>query len=278
MCHRPAVPHRGRRRHVQPFHLPALPRRTPVEGRLRGTLDATHGRALRREPVSCRPLLPVPGRHQAVAAGHPGRLPAVAGGPRHRPARARRALRRGQLGGPYARRVGPGLGGLGRRHGGHAVHVLPAARRHRPRPHHRGAHLRSRAPRHVPAGRRQRVRPRLVALGRGRAHRDRHLRRRVPRERARVQPLQLRGGRHGDALPALPRARGGGRPLPRGRPADPGLRPRAQVQPRLQHAGRSRRDQRDRPHHAHRPRARPRAQGRRSSISRSPATGARHEP
>ena len=48
-------------------------------------------------------------------------------------------------------------------------------------------------------------------------HGDRHLRRRVPRERARVQPLQLRGRRHRDAVPPLPRVRGRGRTLPRRR-------------------------------------------------------------
>ena len=93
------------------------------------------------------------------------------------------------------------------------------------------------------------------------APRHRHLRRRVPRERARVQPLQLRGRRHGDALPALPRARGRGQRCLEARPAAAGLRLRAQVQPRLQPPGRARRDQRDRPHRAHRARARPGAQG-----------------
>ena len=91
----------------------------------------------------------------------------------------------------------------------------------------------------------------------------RHLRRRLPGERARVQPLQLRGGGHRDAVPPLPRARGRGAARHRGAPAHPRLRPRAQVQPRVQHARRARRDQRHRPHGAHRPRARPRAPGRR---------------
>ena len=49
------------------------------------------------------------------------------------------------------------------------------------------------------------------------ALRDGHLRRRLPRERAPVQPLQLRDRRHRDAVPALPRVRRRGRALPRGR-------------------------------------------------------------
>ena len=53
------------------------------------------------------------------------------------PRRPRHPLRRRQLGGPDAGRLGPGLGGLGRRHGDHPVHLLPAARRLRPRPDHR---------------------------------------------------------------------------------------------------------------------------------------------
>ena len=73
----------------------------------------------------------------------------------------RRPLRRGRLGEPDARRVGPGLGSVAERHGGHAVHLLPAGRRPRLQPDHRRDHLRPRAPRDVPAGRGERVRPRL---------------------------------------------------------------------------------------------------------------------
>ena len=57
----------------------------------------------------------------------------------------RRAPRRGRLGGADARRLGPRLGGLVRRHGDHAVHVLPAGRRPRPRPDPGRDHLRPRA-------------------------------------------------------------------------------------------------------------------------------------
>src|SRR5665647_2395164 len=114
---RAAVSHRGRGRHLQPRDLPALPRRAPVARGLRRAVHAPHRRALRREPVPPGSLLPVPGRHQAVAGRHPGRVPAVARGSGHRPDRARRALCRGQLGGPHAGRLGTGLGGLDRRHG-----------------------------------------------------------------------------------------------------------------------------------------------------------------
>ena len=58
-------------------------------------------------------------------------------------------------------------------------------------------------------------------LGRRRPHRDRHLRRRLPRERTRVQRLQLRGRRHRHALPPFPRARERGRALSRGASARP---------------------------------------------------------
>ena len=51
-----------------------------------------------------------------------------------RPEEERRALRRRRLGEPDARLLGPGLGGVAQRHGGHAVHLLPAGRRHRCRP------------------------------------------------------------------------------------------------------------------------------------------------
>ena len=105
-------------------------------------------------------------------------------GARLRPRRERRALRRGRLGEPDARRLGPRLGSVAERHGDHAVHLLPAGRRPRLQPDHRRDHLRPRAPRDVPAGRRERLRPRL---------RRRHLvRRRVPPERGRAVDVQLR--------------------------------------------------------------------------------------
>ncbi len=69
----------------------------------------------------------------------------------------RRPLRRGRLGEPDARRLGPRLGGLAERHGGDPVHLLPAGRRHRLQADHRRDHLRPRAAGDVPAGRRQRL-------------------------------------------------------------------------------------------------------------------------
>ena len=76
------------------------------------------------------------------------------------PGGARHPLRRGRLGVADARRVGPRLGGLVRRHGGHPVHLLPAGRRHRSRCRSpRELTYGARAPRDVPAERRQHVRP-----------------------------------------------------------------------------------------------------------------------
>ena len=50
---------------------------------------------------------------------------------------------------------GPGMGGMAGRDGDHPVHILSTGRRHRPQPRERGDHLRPRAHRHVPPGRRQ---------------------------------------------------------------------------------------------------------------------------
>jgi glycyl-tRNA synthetase alpha chain len=95
------------------------------------------------------------------------------------PLQARHPLRRGRLGKPDARRLGPRLGSLVRRHGGDPVHLFPAGRRLRLQAGGGRAHLRPRAPRHVHPGRRQRLRPRLQRRGR-------HLRRRLPRKRAQI--------------------------------------------------------------------------------------------
>ena len=115
------------------------------------------GRPLRREPEPPAALLPVPGGAQAGAGRHPRPLPRLARGARLRPEDQRRPLRRGRLGEPDARRLGPRLGGLAERHGGDAVHLLPAGRRHRLQADHRRDHLRPRAAGDVPAGRRQRL-------------------------------------------------------------------------------------------------------------------------
>ena len=92
-------------------------------------------------------------------------LPRLARGARLRPEGQRRALRRGRLGEPDAGRLGPGLGGLAERHGGDAVHLLPAGRRHRLQADHRRDHLRPGAAGDVPAGRRQRLRPGVDRAG-----------------------------------------------------------------------------------------------------------------
>ena len=62
------VPHGGRRRHVQPGDVAALPRGGPVALRVRRAVDPPDRRALRREPVPAAALLPVPGAAQALAA------------------------------------------------------------------------------------------------------------------------------------------------------------------------------------------------------------------
>ena len=73
------------------------------------------------------------------------------------PQAARHPLRRGRLGIADAGRLGAGLGMLVRRHGGVAVHLFPAGRRLRMRAGVGRADLWARAPRHVRAGRRERV-------------------------------------------------------------------------------------------------------------------------
>ena len=137
-------------------------------------------RPLRREPQPAAALLPVPGHHEA----EPGRRAGPAAGqlPRHRPrpAAARFPLRRGRLGKPDPRRLGAGLGGLVRRHGGRPVHLFPAGRRHPGRAAQLRDDLRAGTPGDVCAGRRERLRPRLQ-------RRRRELRRRVPARRARIQ-------------------------------------------------------------------------------------------
>ena len=116
------------------------------------------------------------------------------------PGAARPALRRGRLGEPDAGCLGPGLGGLVRRHGGVAVHLLPAGRRLRLPAGLGRADLRPRAAGHVRPGGRERLRPRLQ-----RPRRD--LRRGVPAGRARIFGVQLRGRRHRAAVPPLRRRR-----------------------------------------------------------------------
>ena len=72
------------------------------------------------------------------------------------PQAPRHPLRRGRLGEPDARRLGPWLGVLVRRHGSLAIHLFPAGRGLRMRAGRRRTHLWARAPRLLSAGRRQR--------------------------------------------------------------------------------------------------------------------------
>ena len=151
--------------HLPHRHLPARARPGAVARRLRAAVAPPQGRPLRREPEPAAALLPVPGGPEALAARHPRPLPRLARGARLRPQAERRALRRGRLGEPDARRLGPGLGSVAERHGDHAVHLLPAGGRPRLQAGHRRDHLRPRAPRDVPAGRGERLRPRVDRVG-----------------------------------------------------------------------------------------------------------------
>src|SRR5690606_34233733 len=152
---------------------------------------------------------------------HPGAVPGVAARARHRPAGARPALRRGQLGVADARRLGPGLGGLAQRHGSDPVHLLPAGRRDRVQAGARRDHLRPRAPVHVPAERGQRVRPGVDAWAR---RQPGDLRRRLPPERGRAERVQLRARQRRGVAAALRRVRGRGAGAGRTGPAAAGLR------------------------------------------------------
>ena len=134
-----------------------------------------------------------------------------------------------------------------------AVHLFPAGRRLRMRAGRGRTDLRSRAPRHVRPGRRERLRPELQ---RRRGRRAGHLRRRLPAGRAGIFAPQFRGRRHRDAVPAVHRCGEGLPDLPRrrragGRDRPPpdgaaGLRPVHQGEPRLQPARRPRRHLGDR--------------------------------
>ena len=127
--HRAAVQLRGRRRHVQPGHVPARDRAGAVERRVRRALAAPDRRPLRRQPEPPAAVSPVPGDPQAEPARHPGSVPRELARARHQSAGARRPLHRGRLGVPDARRVGPRLAGVARRARDQPVHLLPAGRR-----------------------------------------------------------------------------------------------------------------------------------------------------
>ncbi len=127
-------------------------------------------------------MKPAPGRRAGAAAR---KLPRD----RPRPAAARFPLRRGRLGKPDPRRLGPGLGGLVRRHGSRPVHLFPAGRRHPGGAAELRDDLRARTPGDVCAGRRERVRLSTSTAPMGAV---RYVRRRVPARRARIQRVQFR--------------------------------------------------------------------------------------
>src|SRR5919108_532373 len=147
-----AVPHRARRGHVQPSHLPPLPRAGSLEDRLRRAVTSPDRRSLRREPLPLPALPPVPGDPETGARERARPLLRLPRRRRHRSRAARCAAGRGRLGGTDARRLGARLGGLDRRYGGDAVHVLPAARWTGHRLDPGGDDVRDGAARHVPAG------------------------------------------------------------------------------------------------------------------------------
>ena len=147
---RAAVGRRGGGRDDASGHVPARPRARAVARGVRAALAPPDRRAIRRESVPAREAPAVPGRPEARAGRHPGPLRREPRRPRHRPEGARPPLRGGQLGVADARGVGGRLAGPPRRHGDHAVHVLPAGGRHRPRPDHGRDHVRARADHDVP--------------------------------------------------------------------------------------------------------------------------------
>ena len=148
-------------RHVPPRHDVARPRAASLARRLCPAEPPADRWPIRREPQPAAALLPVPGDHEAQPGGRAGPPAGQLSRARPRPSAARLPLRRGRLGEPDARRLGPGLGGVVRRHGGGAVHLLPAGRRHPGDAAELRDDLRARAPGDVCAGCRQRVRPRL---------------------------------------------------------------------------------------------------------------------
>src|SRR3954454_7663214 len=107
----------------------ARARAEALERRLCAALAPAEGRALRRKPEPAAALLPVPGDPEAFAARPAGPVSEVTLRDRHRSGGARPALCRGRLGEPDTGRLGARLGVLVRRHGGVAVHLLPAGGR-----------------------------------------------------------------------------------------------------------------------------------------------------
>ena len=130
-------------------------------GSVRAAFTPSHRRPVRRQSVSPAALLPIPGSHQTFAAADSRSVSRITARAGLRHARTRRAIRGGQLGIAHSRRLGPGVGSLVERNGSHAIHLLPAGRWPRLQTRDRRNHLRSRAPRDVPAGCREHFRHRV---------------------------------------------------------------------------------------------------------------------
>ncbi len=193
----PAAPRsRGRRGHHAPRDLSPGARSRALSGRLCPAVPPPGRCPLRRESVPARPASPAPGHPQTVARRCPGSLPPLARSAGNRPGGARYPVRRRQLGVAHPRRLGRRVAGAARRHGSHAVHVLPTGRRDRTRTDLGRTHLWSRADRHVP-------RPQGLDL-RHRVGWGRVLRQDPTHGRTRVLDLWFRGRRCRDA-PASPR-------------------------------------------------------------------------
>ena len=123
MRRRPAVPHRGRRRHLQPRHVPALPGRPSLARGLRGAVHAPADRRYGENPYQLGHYY----QYQVVIKPSPADIQDVY-------LRSLEALGidlaehdvRFVEDNWEAPRWAPGarVGGLGRRYGGHPVHVL----------------------------------------------------------------------------------------------------------------------------------------------------------
>src|SRR3546814_561780 len=200
-------------------------------------------RPLRPEPPPPATLLPVPGGEEALARQQRRTVLRGAEGTGRRPAGARPAPGRGQLGIAHARRLGPGLGSVVERDGDHPVHLLPAGWRPGVQAGAGRDHLRPGTAVHVPAERRRRVRHRLDPRSRRRAG---HLPRRLPPERGRAERVQLRARGRCRAVPPLRRLRGRGPAPGRTRPAAARLRAGDEGLAQLQPARRAPRDLRHR--------------------------------
>ena len=142
-----ALRHGSRRGHVAHGDVPARARPRAVARGVRAAVAPA-----RRTAATARTRTACSSYHQyqvVLKPSPPDILDLYLGsldGARLRPHEERRALRRGRLGEPDARRLGPRLGSVDERHGDHAVHLLPAGGRPRLQPDHRRDHLRPRAP------------------------------------------------------------------------------------------------------------------------------------